>query len=332
MKLPLIFKGDADYVYASGVVRGLEPYLLTKADYQKLLDAQPNQVPVVLSELGYGGGEHNPEDALDNAIQRLLTQVERMSHHKEFTNTIGLRYDFAKVAVILKAHFLSEPIATLPHWGTIPTDTLSASIDAVLAGENTTLPEPIVTGIALSKRYFSAYNSALAVDMALDKTYAEYLHSVIPDGEYFARWMAIYADWLNTKALARIIASEMPSRMLLDIIIPGGDIPTDRFAEIVRGEPEHIPSVLAVSEYGKALANVFRAAVSEKPAGIDVFFRMKLISLYRYTRYCPYGLELLWAYALLRLEEIGVLRTILRAKAAEIPIDLIREVISIVVE
>ncbi len=332
MKSPLIFKGDTRYTYASGVVRGLEPYLLTKADYQKVIDAELNQLSIVLSELGYGGGEHTPEHALDIAVENLFAQLDKLSQDKNFTDTIKLRYDFQKSSVILKSHFFDKPLPQLVDWGFYHTDILISGIGAILDGGKSGFLKILDEAILSAKEIFAAYNSPIVIDIALDKYYCEHIRSVLPDSEFFARWMAIYADWLNIKALARIAAAKLPVKMLWDMFVEGGDIPLKKFAEAEEGGIEHIHSAFAITEYGRKLSDALKSAMDGDLSAVDTMFRMELISLYRYTRYCSYGLELLWAYSLLKLEEIGVLRTILRTKLAKIPVEFVKEVISVVVE
>ncbi len=332
MKSPLIFKGDSRYTYASGVVRGLEPYLLTKSDYQKVIDAELNQLSIVLSELGYGGGEHTPEHALDIAIDNLFSQIGNLSQDKNFTDTIELRYDFQKASVILKSHFFDEPLPSLVPWGNFPADTMISSINAILGGEKSEISKVLNEAVSSAKEMFAAYDSPIAIDIALDRDYCEHIRSVLPDSEFFSRWMAIYTDWLNIKAFARIIAAKLPVKMLWDMFVEGGDIPLKKFADAEEGGIEHIQSAFAITEYGRKLSDALKSAINGDLSAVDTMFRMELISLYRYTRYCSYGLELLWAYSFLKLEEIGVLRTILRTKLAKIPAEYVKEVISVVVE
>ena len=332
MKPPLIFKGDARYTYASGVIRGLELYLLTKSDYQKIIDADINQLTTVLSELGYGGGEHHPEHALDIATDNLFALIDKLSQDRIFTDAIKLRYDFQKAGVILKSRFFEKPLPELPLWGMLPDDELISGVESILNGEKSNLPDVLVDGILSARKTFSTYNSSNAIEIALDSEYCKHLQSVIPEGEFFQRWMRIYADWLNVKAFVRISLADMQMKVFREFFVECGDIPGKKFAEAEELGAEHFSSVFSNTEYGKELSDALKKAVDKNLSAIDTLFRIKLISLYKYTKYCPYGLELLWSYSLLKMEEIGVLRTILRTKLADIPIDFAREVISIVVE
>ena len=297
-----------------------------------MLEVDYDQIPSILSELDYSGGEKEPEHALDNSITRLLILIDRLSKHKEFTDTLKLRFDFQKAATILKATFFNQPIPSLTEWGTIPNTELMQGIGSILENGKCNLHKAIADGIILAKEFWGIYDSALAIDIALDKTFAEYLHSVLPKTEYFNRWIAVYTDWLNMKSFVRICKTKIPHKMFWELFAQGGDIPRRLFTDALQSEDENAIAKFTFTEYGKKLIDVLKLSMEQKPATVDIFFRAQLISLYRFTKYCPYGLEILWAFAMTKLEEIGALRTIVRAKSAKIPMEAVKEVISVVME
>jgi len=332
MKQPLLYKSSSEYTHASGVIRGLEKYLLTRADYQKVFDAEPNQIGAVLSELGYGGGEHNPEHALDTAIEQLFNAVDKLSKDRDFTNVWRIRYDFQNVQTYLKAHFLGEEIDTFAPWGSIQTDVLTRKIEAELNNEQSELPEPIVNAVKSAKKFFNSYHLAVAVDVAIDSEFAKHIESVLPEGEYFKRWFAIYADWSNVKSFVRTVRSSLPIGLLWDGFVPDGDIPKDRFLEALENDKESIHTTFTYTEYGKPLANVVKNAFSEKLLQMDIFFQKLIRNLHGSTKFCLFGPEPVWAYMGMKHEEIKSLRIILRARGAKLPFDSFKEVISVVMD
>jgi len=332
MKSPLLFKGDTRYAYASGVVRGLENYILSRADYQKVFDADVNQIGTVLTEIGYGGGEQNPEHALDTATEQLFRNIQKLSKDKEFTDTLRLKFDFANTRTFMKSHLLDVEMPGLLQWGTIPPDVLPRKIESFIDGEKSELPQCLKNAISAAKDMFLQFHSAVAIDSAIDREYLKYLGSVLPDNEFFRRWFAIYSDWMNIKSFVRIMRSKLSHKLFWENFIDGGDIPAEKFKNAIELDAESIPLAFSNTEYGIRLSEIIRLAFSGKLAPLDIFFRVKLVELNRYTRFCSYGPELLWAYANIRLEEIGSLRTILRAKGAKLSFDAIKEVISVVLE
>ncbi|MCD6595079.1 V-type ATPase subunit [bacterium] len=332
MKTPLLFKGDTKYAYASGVIRGFENYLLNRADYQKVFDADVNQIGTVLTEIGYGGSEQNPEHALDTATEQLFTDIQTLSKDKKFTDTLPLKFDFANTRTYLKSHFLDAEIPELLRWGTIPPDILTRQIEFLLNGEKSELPQCLKDAISAAEQSFLQFHSSVAIDSTVDREYIKYFGSILPDSEFFRRWFAIYTDWVNIKSFVRIIRSKLPHKLFGEIYIDCGDIPAEKFTNSVELDIESIPSTFSNTEYGSRLPDVMRLAFSGKLAPLDIFFRLKLIESNRYTKFCSYGPELLWAYAQIKLEEIGSLRTILRAKSAKLSFDAIKEVISVVLE
>ncbi len=332
MKQPLLYKSNSEYTHASGVVRGLEKYLLTRADYQKVFDAEPNQIGAVLSELGYGGSEHNPEHALDTAIEQLFIAIDKLSKDRDFTNVWRIRYDLQNVQSYLKAHFLGEEIDTFAPWGSIQTDVLTRKIEAELNNEKSELPEPIANAVKSAKKLFNSYHSAVAVDVAVDIEFAKYIKSILPESEYFERWFAVYADWANVKSFVRTVRSNLPIGLLWDGFVPGGDIPKDRFLEALENDKENIHTTFTYTEYGMPLANVVKNAFSGQLVQMDIFFQKSLRSLHDSTKFCLFGPELVWAYMGMKHEEIKSLRIILRARGAKLPFEMIKEVTSVVMD
>ena len=335
MKAPLIFKGDARFVYASGVVRGLENFLLTRADYQKVMDAEVHQLGTVLGEIGYGGGEHDPEHALDLATEQLLALMDKLGRGSEIPQILRRGFDFRNAAAYLKWRWFGtkdEKFDAYLGWGEFEPAALVEEIEKALAGEKHALPPYLARGVEQSRELVDKYSSPIAVDVALDGAYFDYLRAALPKGEYFARYLALLADWQNLRGFVRGVNLKLNQRLVREGFLPGGDIPQDRLDEAFELEREAIPGAFAHTEYGSGLNDVLKEALSGNLGALDVFFRAKLIDLYRYTRYCLFGPELLWAYAQTKLEEINTLRTILRAKAARLPMDLIKEVISVVLE
>ncbi len=334
MKAPLIFKGDTRFVYASGVVRGLENYLLTRADYQKVMDAAPEQLGTVLGEIGYGGGEHNPEHALDLATEQLLSIVDKLSGNSRIGRTLRLSYDFRNAAAYLKYLWFSgegEFKSFLP-WGTLEPDALRSKIEDILNEQSADI-EPTLAGAVEQARHLKdAYKTPLAVDIAFDRAYYRYAARNLPEGEYFSRWMAVMSDWANLKSFVRVINFGLNRKLFWETFAEGGDIPAGKFREAADLDAESIPAVFVHTEYGSRLSDVIKTALGGEMSGLDLFFRAKLMELYRYTRYCIFGPELLWAYAMTKQEEINTLRVILRAKGAKLPFEMIREVISVVLE
>ncbi|RKZ29962.1 hypothetical protein DRQ33_08325 [bacterium] len=271
MKTPLIFEGDTRYTYSSGVIRGLENFLLTPGDYQKVFDVGDEQLGTVLAEIGYGGGEHNPEHALDIATQQLLELVEKLSRHKQFTDTIRLKYDFKNAQIYLKAHFFDEKISsTLPN-GTIEPDSLFAEIENLLNGEIAKLPKPMDEGIEKVNNIISSFNTPVAVDIVMDNVYYRYLHDALPQSEYFIRWFAIVADWINTKSFVRIVRSQLPINLFPEYALDGGDIPLDKFYQSSELDTESIPMLFANTEYGNKFVDIIKHGLDGKLSSLDFF-------------------------------------------------------------
>lgn len=333
MRSIFLFKTDERYTYSTGVLRGLEPYLLKKADYQKVLDSELDELAGLLSDLGYGGSEMKIEHAFDVATEKLFALTDNLSRDKTITDTLHLRYDFLNSAAILKARlFDGGTVAEFIPFGKIPKDKLMKGIDAICEGEKPDLPDILTESISSAKRFASAINMALAIDAAMDKSFLMYNRQVFPKSEFFERLWQINADFLNMKIFIRLAKMESLKKMFWQFFIPDGTIPKELFKSALETELCNIHNEFRNTEYGIKLSDAVKQAIGGKSNIIDNFFKSRLLALYKYTRYCPYGIEVLWAYANMVLEEIGALRTIVRSRKAGVPKDKIMEVISFAME
>ncbi len=328
-----LFKTDERYTYSTGVLRGLEPYLLKRADYQKVLDAELDELASLLSSLGYGGGEINIEHALDLAIERLFSLTDSLSRDRTVTDTLRLRYDFLNAGAILKAKLFGGNLESeFISFGKIPKDALLKGIDAIWDREKPDLPEILMQSISAARKSASIFNTILEIDAAMDRSFLMYLKEIFQKSEFFERLWKVNADFLNIKILVRVIKTEFLRKMFWEFFIPGGTIPRESFKSALEADRGNVHIEFRNSEYGIKLSDSIKQAIGGKSNIIDNFFKSKLLELYRYTRYCPYGIEVLWAYANMVLEEIGILRTIVRSKRAGVSKDKIMEVISFAME
>jgi len=328
MKPTLIFKGDARYTYASGVVRGLELYLLGRADYQKLLDTPKEQLSTVLSEFGYQVREMRFEEALNKATKSLFDLVDKLSYHKELTSIWRTRTDMSNLSAVLKARFFETVLPALPDYGSIPVDDMVRQVNEYFESGRCELPQVMIDAIETASAKLKELNKPVAIDFAVDKVFVNYFRSILPSEEYFTRFWAIYADWLNTRAFLRIVFAGIPLKDFWELFVPDGDLGADLFRSAAEAEKESMPAHFSNTEYGKVLSDVIKEALGGNMMMLDTFFRAKLLSLYKYTKYCAYGLELLWAYLCTKLEEISLIRTIVRAKLAGMEPSKIKEVVT----
>ncbi len=332
MKPPLIFKTDADYTYASGVIRGLENYILKRNDFQKLWDADASQTSSVLAELGYGGGEHDAEHALDVGIEILLKTIDKLVKNPELADVLRYKYDFSNISAYLKAHFAGEVPRTFVQWGKFAPEKLFKLIEAQLLGEKTELPPLFVDGINRAKRYYNTYRTSAAVDAALDATLLLHNRRVLPIGDFFERYFAVLADWANVLSFIRTVRANFSVPMFWESYVHGGDIEMRVFTQAFTADAENAHNAFAFTEYGKTLQEAIRNALAGEGELLDTIFRRARKKLFDATRYCSFGPELIVGYAGAKLDEIAILRVILRAKAAKMQYESIREVISYVVE
>lgn len=326
MKSPIFFKGDAKYAYSSGVVRGLESYLLTKADFNKLIDAPTAQMGAILSEFGYGGGEVEPEHVLDNAIKFLFDEINRITLRNEFTQIWQLRFDLLNFASALKSQLYDIGKFTFIPWGKHTYSEVSSAVSDVVSNTKTNLDPFLGSALENALRLHKEFLNTVVIDLAIDKAFGGFVLEKIPKGDFFSRWYSLMADWMNTKNFVRISLAGIPQKLFWAVLWKPGSLYEGVFASLWENS-ESASVVLVRTDYGKQLGENVAKSMKGELYLIDNYFNSLLKELYRYTRFCPYGLEVVWAYLCVKLEEISILRKIVRSKLAGISPQQIREVV-----
>ncbi len=333
MKSPLLFTGKTDYAYASGVIRGLENYLLGRSEYQKLIDSDPDSIDNVLAEFGYSSSEKDPEIALNLATEKLFETIDKLSKGDKIADIWKVRADFSKISAIVKSILLDTEPPELVTWGFFNSEKLSREIYYHFDPEKKcSLPVHYIKTIERAQSNFKSHKTTLSVDIAVDSSFSDYVSTIVPASEYFKRFWSFYVDWWNVKAFVRIRKAKLSSSLFYDTFNVSGDIPLSIFTDAMESDNERLSTHFMHTEYGKSLQDVIKQAFEGMLIPLDNYFRGKLLAHYKYTRYCLYGLELLLAYESIKLEEIAILRTIVRAKKARLPVNKLKEVINFALE
>lgn len=325
MKSPILFKDDIRYAYASGVIRGLENYLLKRTDFNKLIDSPNSQIASVLSELGYGGGEVEPEHVLDNAIKFLFAEIDRITLHSELTRICQLRFDLLNFSSALKAQLYDVKQSAFIPWGRHSYSEINSAVADAISNTKVQLEPFLATALEKALKLHKEFLNIIVIDLAMDKTFGDFVSKKLPKSEFFSRWYSIMADWMNTKNFVRIVLAEIPQKLFWAVIWETGDLPAETFIKSWEN-PESVHTIFVQTEYGKSLGDVMVKSMKGELYSIDNYFNSLMMELYRYTRFCPYGLEVVWAYLCVKLEEISILRKIVRGKLAGIDSHRIREV------
>ncbi len=324
---PPVISGDARYAYATGVVRGKWAKRPVHADFARLLDAEPDEIGKILTELGFSGADSDTEAAIAAEWERTLDLVENLSQDPEVTDLMRMFVDFTNGSLAVKCAEFDLDIAPL----FLPGGTVSAEdmIEFVAEEDNgESIPEEVREAMRESQELYEQSKIPLLIDVASDSHFARtFVERFNASGrEFLAEYVRRWADVKNLTSYLRIRTSGIEIDLFKRFFIEGGHISKSDFSIFEEMEIDAIPSRLVYSIYGKPLADaVVESIRSESFQPLSRFLANMLEDFLRMNVYISFGLEVLVAFALLKYREIRAIGAIVRMKNARIEKNIIAE-------
>jgi len=327
MRPILIMQGDTRYAFAAGRIRSLELRLLNKAGVTKLLEANLEDFPRILAEFGYSfpsdiRSASDLEQLLTNEMWNLIKLMENLSVDKNFPRLIRVRYDFLSAAFLLKEK-AGGKIAELPPWGTISIQELRRIFEEERWDK---LPEELAQGIKLAQKSFAESGSPSSIDSSLEGKYLVYLKQKLPNIPFIHSYYELYFDLVNVINFVRSKVWDKGLRFFATLYIDGGSFGFDFYKSIFELPHEQLPARFIATEFGRPLGDAIQSALQQNNfAPLQEFKDKSLLEYLSGAKYCPFGLELLFAYYIRKERELGVLRAIARGKIFGIPQEIIKK-------
>ncbi|HHT21310.1 MAG TPA: V-type ATP synthase subunit C [Tissierellia bacterium] len=322
-----------DYIQASTRTRVLEKRLLSRAQYDQLVEAKDmDEVFRLLSETVYGPyfSKADTPQSLDNAVDQALKDFYRdmrsMAPDKELVDIFLLKYRIHNHKVFMKELLLGEDQSDV-YMDIDDGDFLERKETLMLMDEQ------------LREREFPAYFAqALA---AFDKTKDAQFIDIYADAAYFEK-MLEYADELdvpmiteyvrdlidftNLKTLFRMRRQMRNATLVDDALIAGGNLAKNEISARFFDSVEDVVAQLKLKKVGSALQKGFEAyETNHKLASFEKYFENHSMDRLKDAKMINYGPEVLFAFMLAKETEIKNLRLILVSKLNNLPPEKIRE-------
>jgi V/A-type H+-transporting ATPase subunit C len=274
----------------------------------------------LLSDTVYAARLDELEDSgyeafLESEERRLLDVVDSLSHDREVSDILRLRYDFHNLKVALRervferdlaglymdlARYPAEDVASrvrddsLEH---LPGALAGVARDALVVYESTRDPgqaDVVVDGgmFAYFLRVAEAYG-------------ASYIETIVKT------WI----DLANIRVFLRARYLEFESRELPGLLIEGGTVALSNFTGTFSLGLDEIVQRFEFSPY-KRVVELGGAGLEKHESSVPLEREIEnnLFSLFGVSRYFTFGLELVLVFALTRQSEIRVLRLIFGGK------------------
>jgi V/A-type H+-transporting ATPase subunit C len=323
---------DPKYGFAVGRVRALEPTLLDRPRYERLVRTRDREeFAAALAETAYGkfleGGAAGVTRALEGAARE----------NRDFFSECALD-DWLVRLFAMPAAFRTLKVAVK--------DALAQSrTEVTLPKELDTLPErgAIAGVVADILQAFVRDRNPAAVDVALDRLEQQVERQAASGSEFLTGYFALHADVENLRTLVRVKAGENADKDLAGemkaAFLEGGKLTLDGLLSALPQPWEALPDLLAKArpdgagseelreylEQGKAAVTDRRSFVRMERLGREVELRYL-----RRTRYATFGHEPLVAFFLLRKNEMRNLRLLYAAKLARLGIEETQDLVAYV--
>lgn len=323
----------ADYIQASTRTRVLEKRLLSRTQYDQLIEARDmDEVFRLLNETVYGPyfskveDPHFYDEALDKAMQDFYKDMRWMAPDKELVDIFLLKYKIHNHKVFMKELLLGEDQEEL-YLNIDDSDFLNRKETLLLMDEK------------LREREFPPYyTKALA---AYDKTKDAQFIDIYADQAYFDEMLELakkldvpmiteyvkdLIDFTNLKTLFRMRKQLRNATMLHDALIDGGNLERNQLTSRFFDPVDEIVADFKLKRVGPALQKGFDVYLqNQKLAGFEKYFENHSMDRLKDVKMVNYGPEVLFAYMLAKETEVKNLRLILVSKLNNLPADKIRE-------
>ena len=320
---------EGAYAFATGRVRALEAKLLTKAHYARLLDAPDLQEAWrALAEMGYAkAAERKPdeyEEVLTDELRAVYKTLTSLAPEGSPLEWLARRYDFHHLKVYLKAKLLGEDPreGVLDGVGTVPLKLIEASVATEVWSA---LPPELAAAAVTALAEYGSTKAPQSIDILIDRKLFEYLREAVRGHPFLETLVAIWADLLNLKSLARAKLMGRDRVFVSRILVPGSLEASSLLAlldtniEAWADELRHTPYSEVLSRGLAYLAERGSLALLEKLS--DDF----VTNFLKRTKLALYGPEPLVAYVLAKETELKNIRILLVGKLNGLPKEIIEE-------
>lgn len=309
---------DPKYGFAIGRVRALEPTLMDRPRYERLVRTRSGEEFVAaLAETAYArfleGGVSGVAQAFDRAAQESAAFLSAYALDDWLVQLFSTPQTVRRLKTNLK-NALSEGKTDVSVTNEFEATEWSARVGKV---------------IAETKEAFAKDRNPAAVDLALDRLMQEIELQIAGSSEFMTGYFGLHADIENLRTLVRLKANEGGDKDLAGEMeaacLRGGTLTLDG---LLTALPQPWPAVVELlakaSPYGVGSESFHdyleqgRTAVTERHS----FIRMERLGreaelrYLRQTRYATFGHEPLVAFFLLRENELRNLRLLYAAKLA----------------
>lgn len=320
------FVEDRRYAYAVAYIRALENKLLTAQIMNQLLETEEESLFRILHGTEYGVDSASAiEEKCREELTGVIYLVRQLSLDSLLTEILTMKYDFYNIKTLLKAKYFPKDVEpSLLEGGNLDVKELRY---AITEGKTQNFPQRFSDAIRKAETDFEKTKELSVIDIVLDKEFVNNLYRVSSEygRAFFIEYLELFVDLSNIKIFLRVHYQGKDRSFLERIMLDHGSLgkevflsPVEEFASGVHTDFSHL--VEQGMDYWKRDGSAVRF---ERLA--DEY----LLEFLKFTKHVVFGPEVLLAYLMIKENEIKSIRTIVSAKINGVPVDMIRERMSL---
>ncbi len=312
---------DERYAYACGRIRALEMRLLGRQRLERIAEARDlDEALRLLSDTDYGVHLDEMEEigyvgCLHNETRRVLALVDALTLDPDVSDILRLKYDFQNLKVAIREKVSGRDLAHLYYdYSRYSPDILTAALKTeALEALPDIFFEPASEALDKVSKSRDPSEGDTVIDRAMFHLFLERARSY--GSLYLEALIRTWIDLANIRTFMRGRYLGIESRNLPELLISGGFVKLTDLRETYSLPLDEVRQRFEFSPY-KPIIEIGGEGIERGGTFVDLEREIDnyLISFLHLARYFTFGLEIIIAYALLKENEIRMLRLILAAK------------------
>ena len=311
---------DTDYLHGSARVRALENGMVTRRDFQKMIDAKTaEEAYKVLADAPICRGI--PMEEYEKGLERSLGEAYRLV--EEIAPTGGLaelfrcRYDGHNLKAAVKARKTGGSAQGIySSLGNLPAE---EAVRGLEEGRLEGLPGPLAQAALEALDILARTGDPQAVDIRIDRGVLEAMTQKAEElgNPFVKKYVAAQVDIANIRAAVRLKRLLKSTQFLEKVLVPGGGLPVSALAEAYPKGYDAIFGVISASPYGRALEPAFDSI--RGGGSLSLFEKLcdnALVAMLDEARTIPFGMEPMAAYLAGKESEAKAARIVMASKLA----------------
>ncbi len=312
MPIPAVrFSENVEYGFAVGRVRALEPTLLDRNRYDRLIHSRDQaEFLQLLGDTYYG----------------------RFLEGEAVEFEAALAAAAAENLAFLTGHARDEwlvELFRLPAQAQAVKSLLKQQLTGAGAAAGTTVPAVFRPAAVAAQQDYQANQDPARVDLIIDRRLHELLFATAAPSPFLTGYLALHADLENLRTLIRIRAAGGGARELEPALLVGGTLAGELLVRLA-GEPvANLPQLLGRTMFRRYLEESINWLEEQRSwLRLERLGRELELGYLRRSRYCVFGHEPLVTYFWLREHEQRNLRGLYGAKLTNLSPALAQELVA----